>query len=300
LGWIAVVAGVLALSSLTGGLAFGQDGQFEVASLKPDDPKGPRAATNLDLDASDYFRYQGGPVVADGYLVNYLIFAYTLRDSGEYKALDARLPAWARIKGQRTFRLEARAGEHPTKDSLRGMVRSLLAERFGLRVHREIQQQTAWVMVQTAGSQGRATQLRPHTGAPVCTTVVPESKPAAKARAGEAPPYCGALLLREEEGFHLRIQDFTMAQIAGELGMLGAREGMEDLAAVDGTRMPGRFDLDLHFARGRAAGGVEAPGADAEPDFLQALATEAGLEFKKRTVPVEVLVVDEVHEPNAN
>lgn len=299
-----LVTGVLVLSSMACGgqtpaVPPGQDAQFEVASIKPDDPKAPWPTTNLDLDASDYFRYQGGPVIAEGWLAGYIIFAYKLENSGEYNNLNAQLPKWAQLQSDQRFRLVARAGDHPTKDDLRAMMRSLLAERFGLKVHTETQQQVAWVLVKTSGSRNRASQLQPHTGAPVCGTVPREAMQPAKPQAGQIPPYCGALLLREAEGTHLRIMDYTMPQIAGVLGML--EESIHDLPEVDGTGMAGKFDLDLHYVRSKPPsvpdGRTADAAADAGPDLLQALSTQAGLEFKKKTVPVEILVVDHVNEP---
>jgi uncharacterized protein (TIGR03435 family) len=276
----------------------GEEAQFEVASIKPDDPRASTTATNLDLDATDYFRYQGGPVIADGYLINYLIFAYKIADSGEYRGLDGQLPKWAQSQSGQRFRLEARAGEHSTKDSLRGMVRSVLSERFGLKVHTETQQRLAWVLVKTGGRGKRTSQLRPHTGEPVCGKVLPAPIPPANARTGEPPPTCGTLILYDQEGIHMRILDYTMPQIAGELSMYGESSGgMDELPGVDGTQMTGKFDLDLRFVRKRGPGASDEQAADAGPDFLQALNAQAGLEFKKKTVPVEVLVVDHVNEP---
>jgi uncharacterized protein (TIGR03435 family) len=300
---ISIVTGMLAVSSVAcggqmPGIPAGQEAQLDVASIKPDDPKAPTPATNLDLDATDLFRYQGGPVLADGYLVNYLIFAYKIADSGEYRGLDGQLPKWAQSQSGQRFRLEARAGEHLTKDSLRGMVRSLLAERFGLRIHTETQQQLAWVLVKTNSGRNRASQLRPHTGEPVCGKALAASVAPVKPRAGEPPPTCGPLILYDEEGLHLRILDYTMPQIAGELSMYGeSGGGMDELPGVDGTQMPGKFDLDLHFVRRRGPGASDEQAAEAGPDFLQALNAQAGLEFKKKTARVEVLVVDQVNEP---
>jgi uncharacterized protein (TIGR03435 family) len=300
---VSIIAALLASSSMVCGgqlpsITAGQDTQFEVASIKPDDPKAPTPADNLDLDASDAFRYQGGPVIADGYLINYLIFAYKLADSGEHKGLDAQLPKWAESSNHQTFRLEARAGDYPTKDSLRSMMRSLLAERFGLKVHTEMQQQLAWVLVKTSSGRNRTPQLRPRTGEPVCGKVLPASIPPAKTPAGEPPPTCGPLILYDQEGIHMRILDYTMPQIAGELSMYGeSRGGMDELPGVDGTQMTGKFDLDLHFVRRRGASASDEQAAEAGPDFLQALNAQAGLEFKKKIVPVEVLVVDHVNEP---
>lgn len=299
---VRIITGLFALSSTackgqTPDPAAGHEAQFEVASIKPDDPKDSTTTTNLDLDATDYFRYQGGPVNADGYLVNYIIFAYNLRNSGEYKNLDAQLPRWARFESRQSFRLQARAGDHPTKDNLRSMVRSLLAERFGLKAHTETQQHAAWVLMKTSNGRNKS-GLRQHTGAPTCTDWSPTPGPPAKLRDGEAPPYCGTIILNEEEGLHLSIQDYTMPQIAGELSRLGIRgEGMDEAPGADGTQMTGQFDLDLHYASRKDPRLLDGQAADQGPGFLQALSAQAGLEFKKKTVPVEVLVVDHVNEP---
>jgi uncharacterized protein (TIGR03435 family) len=89
-----------------------------------------------------------------------------------------------------------------------------------------------------------------------------------------------------------------MREIAGELSTLGVNlEGMDELPGVDGTQMTGRFDLDLHYASRRSLGAPDDQAVDQGPDFLQALYEQAGLEFKKKTVPVEVLIVDHVNEP---
>jgi uncharacterized protein (TIGR03435 family) len=301
---VCFVTGVLALSSIACGgqtpaVPAGQDAQFDVASIKLDDPKAAWPTTNLDLDASDYFRYQGGPVIADGYLAGYIIFAYKLENSGEYNNLNAQLPKWAQFQSDQHFRLEARAGDHPTKDDLRSMMRSLLAERFGLKVHTETQQQAAWVLVKTSGSRNRTSQLHPHTGDPVCGIVPREPKQPVKPPAGQLPPYCGPLIIHEAEGNHLQIMDYMMPQIAGVLGML--EESIRDLPEVDGTGMAGKFDLDLHYVRSKPPsvpdGRTADAAADTGPDLLQALSEQAGLEFKKKTVPVEILVVDHVNEP---
>lgn len=280
-------------------VAAAQDAQFEVASIKPDDPKAPWLATNLDLDSTGYFRYQGGLVIADGCLIDYLIFAYKLADSGEYKVLDAQLPRWAQSQSSHRFHLVARAGDHPTKDDLRSMMRSFLAERFGLKVHTETQQQVAWVLLKTSSGRNRTSQLRPHTGDPICGTVLPQAAQSPKAQVDKNYPSCGLLIRYEEEGLHLRILDSTMPQIAGELSMLGVnREDMEALPGVDGTQMTGKFDLDLHYISRKVpkgAPGEQAP--DDGPDFLQALSSQASLQFKKKKVPVEILIVDHVNEP---
>lgn len=128
------------------------------------------------------------------------------------------------------------------------MVRSLLAERFGLKVHMETRQQLAWVLVKTNSGHSRTSQLRPHTRDPVCGKVPPPLVAPPTARAGKPLPTCGPLVEYNAEGLHMMIVDYTMPQIAGELTMLGERQGgMDELPGVDGTQMNGKFDLDLHF-----------------------------------------------------
>ncbi len=178
------------------------------------------------------------------------------------------------------------------------MVRSLLAERFGLKAHTETQQKLAWVLVKTTSGPNKNNQLRQHLGDPVCDKVPSASAMPATGRSGRPLPICGPFVAYEPEGLHLTILDYTMPQIAGELTLMGERQGgMDELPGVDGTHMMGKFDLDLRFVSMRGLGASDEQTVEAGPDFQQALATQAGLAFRKKAVPVEVLVVDHLNTP---
>jgi uncharacterized protein (TIGR03435 family) len=104
--------------------------QFDVASVRENKSDG-AAYSNVPLDRSDTFfpvgctfRAMNEPFVA------YLIFAYKLKISEFRGGLMRSLPAWA-IKDR--FDIVAKC-ELPsiTKDDMRRMLQTLLAERFGL------------------------------------------------------------------------------------------------------------------------------------------------------------------------
>ena len=129
--------------------------QFEVASVRlskaqyADSPN-----SNLDLDASDFNRYAGGPIRTTGKLVGYIGFAYKIQDASQYPKLEAQLPKWAQDE---SFTVEARSPvDKPTKDQIRLMMQSLLAERFGLRMHTEVTVQPVYALKHCAGQAGVA------------------------------------------------------------------------------------------------------------------------------------------------
>ena len=60
----------------------------------------------------------------------YISFAWKL-DQGQSDAMYANLPKWANS----SYRIEANTDGNPTKDQMRLMMQSLLADRFKLRIH---------------------------------------------------------------------------------------------------------------------------------------------------------------------
>jgi len=271
--------------------------EFEVASVRLTSPGSPYRG-NVDLDSSDYFRYTGGPVTATGRLVEYILFAYKISDMSQYEALQAQLPKWAQTE---QFYLEARAGTNPTKDQMRLMVQSLLADRFKLAVHTETRQLPVYALtLDKPGKTGPT--LRPHPDDDLCSKVPDMSVPLSKGPG--LPAFCGLTFWRNNGQWHMRLMDFTVEQIAGQLATTAANMGGLDLRPVlDETGLHGRFDFDLEFLR--ALNGVRRPSDDAEPQepgltFVEALKSQAGLRLVKQTGPVEEVVVDHVEMPSEN
>ncbi len=111
--------------------------EFEVASVHLEEP-GRFTPPNFALDAGNGPVPPGGRFHADFPLAVYITFAYKLwLTSEQIDTMLAHLPKWV---ADDHFVIDARAGGNPTKDQMRLMVRSLLADRFRLAVHFETQE----------------------------------------------------------------------------------------------------------------------------------------------------------------
>jgi hypothetical protein len=134
--------------------------EFDVASVRPTQAQSSQSS-NVDLDGSDYFRYTSGPIRASGSLINYIAFAYKIQDGVQYPSLYAQLPKWAQSE---VFAVEARAPvEKPTKDQIRLMMQSLLAERFGLRLHTEGRRQPVYALTLAVPASPGCNRIRQTT-----------------------------------------------------------------------------------------------------------------------------------------
>jgi len=269
--------------------------EFEVASVRPIGPGSP-ASANLDLDASDYFRYTGGLVTANGLLTNYILFAYKIEDASEYPRIQAQLPKWAQSA---RFYLEARPDGSPTKDQLRLMVRSLLADRFRLALHTETHPLPAYALtLERPGSLGPGLQPHPEDG--LCTKPFDAASrlPGPSKPANSKPPMCALIVWPENGLTEMRIMAHTMEQIAGELTTVGVpMGGMDMLPVLDETGLTGGFDLTVDFARESRT--PRTPDAESEPGptgptFMEALRKQGGLKLTKHTGPVTTFVIDHV------
>ena len=107
---------------------------FEVASIRPSAP-GTFTPPNFPLSNDDSYEAVHGVFSADFPLWVYIQFAYKLGPSpDDLKIMLAGVPKWVDTE---SFTIRARAGGDPTKDQMRLMVQSLLADRFKLAVHFE-------------------------------------------------------------------------------------------------------------------------------------------------------------------
>lgn len=271
--------------------AAGEHLEFEVASIRETGPKYPYYNGNVDLDPSDYFRYKGGPVIATGPLVSYIIFAYKIADSSQYSLITAQLPKWAQTK---RFHLEARAPDTPTKDQIRLMVQAMLADRFKLETHTEMREGLVYALTLRQGKPGP--HLKQHQGVSLCAEAPVISSTDNKTTVPE--PSCGPRFWKTADGLiHMRIMDFRMEEVAGQLALTGSTQGgLDHLPISDRTGLTGKWDLDLEFQR-ENKGPVPNPDAESlptEPDFVQALSSQANLALGKGSGRVQAYVIDHV------
>jgi hypothetical protein len=134
-------------------------------------PNAPRSAT-FPLGPGDVYISRGGFFGARNFpLYLYIFFAYKVTDNQE-QFLDEQLPKWAFTD---RFDIEARKEGNPTKDQMRLMMRSLLADRFRLAAHHEIRQLPVYaLLVDQPGKLGRCCRNIPMT----CPVQIRRCRPA--------------------------------------------------------------------------------------------------------------------------
>jgi len=280
---------------------------FEVASVKPSTESEFRGP-NFPLDNGDAFvnltngELPRGRFSARFPLSVYITFAYKFRPSPDQRrAMLAALPKWV---SSDMYDIEARAPmSNATKDQMRLMMQSLLAERFHLAAHFE--NQTVPVFALVLAKPGKpGPNLRPHESGPPCNSAG-GSRPQDK---DVFPPDCETYMLTmQQNGTHrLGSRHTTMDLLASSIPTAGE----VTRPVVDHTGLSGRFDFKLEWmheannATSAAGAGPAGPlpndGQTAGPTFLEALNDQLGLKLEATKAPVPMLVIDHVERPSEN
>ncbi len=261
---------------------------FEVASIRPSE-LGAVTHAGFPLSDDDAFRPTGGLFTADSFtLITYITFAYKLSLSPDQRqVLLSQLPKWVATD---RFTIQARAAaNNPTKDQMRMMMQSLLADRFKLAVHFETQQVS--VLALSLIKPGKlGPQLLPHAEGPPCDVL---DNGATSKSSPVFPEVCN-VFSRESTPDQMILdgsRNNTLAVIAPSFsGNLGRY-------VVDKTGLSGRFDFTIKWT-------PESGGAAASPDsgttFLEALRDQLGLKVESTKAALDVLMVDHVERPTLN
>jgi uncharacterized protein (TIGR03435 family) len=267
---------------------------FDVASVKRNTSGAPayRVSSNFPLGMGDSYPPNGGLFSATNFsLSTYIGFAYKL--TSHQTSTMQGVPKWS--KDER-FDIEARGPATTTKDEMRLMMQSLLADRFKLTVHLEIHQGPVFALV-LAKPDEPGPNLHVHSQVSDPCEKEFEWSDAAK-RAGAAPPGCDVFFtLIDTEHSKTSARNVSMAMIAGALPFPGM--GSLDRPVVDQTGLSGQYDFAIEFA----PESTTAPNAQSDasaPTALEALRDQLGLKLDSTTGTIETLVVDHVEEPSAN
>jgi uncharacterized protein (TIGR03435 family) len=270
---------------------------FDVASVKQNLASQPNGMhSNVDLSAFETYGPTGGLFSATNYPLSFYVqFAYKLTPS-QSQSLLAQLPKWTAAE---RFDVEARAPQpNPTKNQMRLMMQSLLADRFKLPLHFEAREASVFALV-LAKPGKTGPQLVPHPDDPPCAA------PGSPQIAGWPAPVCGALLTgRPTAGrWRFALRDVTMKELADSLPGMSMKA--LDRPVVDQTGLGGTFDLRIEFAPQVAPllNGAPFPNFtpnEEGPTFLEALQEQLGLKLESQTGPVDVLVIDHVEELSPN
>jgi bla regulator protein blaR1 len=276
---------------------------FDVASIKP--TKSPRLP-NFPLNNGDA-KPPGGRFSASFSLPVYILFAYKL-DAFQGKEMNAKLPKWA----SEEYAIDAQADGNPTKDQMRLMMQSLLADRFKLKVHFETKEVP--VLALTLVQPGKlGPKLLPHSQGPPCPDSFemdkPFTRPPPPTKAGVVfPTQCEttAQVLGTSAGTWIGSRNTTIGLLASDIYSLGSLSGELDKPVVDQTGLGGRFDFILELPAGIISLFPKPPNPDDPlPDpkgtpLLNALSRQLGLKLTPGKGTVQVLVVDHVERPSEN
>jgi len=314
--------------------------QFEVASVHENQMGGASNSNfTLDGDGNAYWVMDKDVKTApegslfratNQTLLRYIIFAYKLNGTEElalrvhqcpectaWTGLGLDLPAWV---ANTHYDIEARAPAGATKDQMRLMMQSLLAERFKLAVHQETRQVPVFAM--ELGKPGAPRpDLRPHPVSDTCTITVFPDGTAANVDAGGAtktgttkaaisasqilPIPCGiiARLPASAPGRHkIGGRNVTLTMVAESLP---AQTGMATFPrpVIDRTGLVGTFDFTLEWTPPSASDVAAGPNAQGEypgPSIAQAIKQQLGLKLESARGPVELLVIDHAERPAAD
>jgi uncharacterized protein (TIGR03435 family) len=247
---------------------------FEVASVKPslkdDGPEGISV------------RPDGSAVFTRFSLQTLITIAYRSEGIQRFDQLVGG-PSWIAVERfDITAKAEAASGLQGGQERLAGMLRSLLRDRFRLRIHTETRSMPAYrlVVVRPDGRLGprlreSAIECSERTDAP---------------NKSDPDRWCG---IRAVGGI-ITGRAVSAAQLAGNLSGYPS----VDRFVTDRTGLTGRYDFTLEYSPGfsEPGGAVAATG----PSLFTALTEQLGLRLQPETVMVPVLVIENVETPSPN
>jgi len=252
---------------------------FEAASIKLAGPNRFESA-NFALRFQDSFASDQNPhgrLTAQFPLEVYIYFAYKLPNypRRQRDAMLAHAPKWASTD---LYAINAVAEGDPTKDQMRLMLQSLLADRFMLAVHFEHQEtRTLALVLDKSGKTGA--KLYPHSEGPPCDV------PGVFA--------CNSIsaIFKPNNVISFGGRDLTMAQIAAALS--GPPRLTLELPLVDQTGLEGRFDFSVEFT-------LDPTAPDDPTMYQEALQDQLGVQLKAANVLMDTLVIDHAEWPTEN
>lgn len=271
---------------------------FEVASVRT-------AAEGAQTGGFDFMR--PGSQSAPRGLLNmtapvllYIVFAYDIKELSDVSGAMDKLPEWTK---SRRFTIVARADGDPTLDQLREMMRTLLAERFALKLHDDREDGPLYRLVLIKpGILGP--KIKPHPAGEACVKQPANEMGNTPDAAKPQALHCGVSFYRMPGNMiHIGMVDATpddLGKILGDAQRLSgfASGGLASRPTVDATGLSGTYDLTLEFHAGMdAAEGSDDAGG---PTLVGALEQQLGMRLEKGTGTVRKIVIDHIAEPAVN
>jgi uncharacterized protein (TIGR03435 family) len=270
--------------------AYGQSPTFEVASIKP--YQRPEGQTMQRVGCS------GGPGTKDPVrwscenmsVHNLIVTAYDIR--------SYQVSGLGPFDGER-YNLNAKVPEGATREQFRQMLQNLLAERFGLKIHREQKEMSTYELVVAKNGP----KLKDAAPEPPKDSAAEEPRPVGPPRFAmgkdgfpEMPPGSTGMMIMNGRASRRGARD-TMTALAM---MLSSQVGRP---VIDATGLTGTYETVLNWSMSSgptpppppgAEGAIPAAAEPSGPTIFAALQEQLGLKLEPKKGMVEILVVDKV------
>ena len=246
---------------------------FEVASIRQ----------NTSGDENFGFTPQPGGVMAATNVTARQIVTYA------YSMQNSRVEGGPEWLDTMRFDITAKAAAAATPEQMLLMLRTLLADRFGLVVRLEARPTPVFALV-LARSDGRlGSQVRPSTVD--CAAVRAAIARGQASQVGaDGRPVCGG---RARPGL-ITVGAVSMEELARNMSRLVQRP------VVDRTGLQGRFDFELKYAPDAELTAVPPDRLPELPSLFVALEEQLGLKLESTRAPIDVAVIDSIRPPVAN
>ena len=228
------------------------DPDWDVATVKPSDPN----------DTNAGFQLHGRRIYIERMTVESMLkMSYGVQN----KQIESA-PDWVSTE-RWDVQGEADMPGKPSLKQYQGLVRKLLAERFGLKTHTETREMA------------------------VCAITVAKGGPKMSASAGD-PNGLMSENDRENGGQRMiRMSNSTMADFALLMKFF------LDRPVVDQTGLSGRYDFQLQYTFDESRAPTD---GTASPSLFTAIQEQMGLKLDPVKAPMDVMVIDKVERPSAN
>jgi uncharacterized protein (TIGR03435 family) len=166
------------------------------------------------------------------------------------------------------------------------MLRALLEDRFGLKIHSEIRELPVYALTAARGG-AKLTPSKPGS------CVVIDMKSVLKVPPG--PNYCGRFAMTRGAVRVADAKGMTVAEFASRV----FRDTL-DRPVIDRTSITGLFDIHLEFSGLENSAVQDGVAGNTAPSVFTAVQEQLGLKLSPDRGPVDVLVIDHVEKPSAN
>jgi len=250
--FVTLVAVMLLLTCKVGAsLSQNQPLTYEVTSIKPNNSSRPGASTHTFA----------GLFTATNTTVRYLIqYAYSLRD---FQVAGG--PTWI---GSEKYDIEAKSGSKAEDHEFSSMMRSILADRFQLKFHRETREVPVYALVLAKSG-------------PKLASARQDEKSSMDANRGE-----------------LTVRNATVADLASILS------NTLDRKVIENTGLTGHYNLTLKWTPDDSQAQPQKAdlrlGSSKGPSIFTAIQEQLGLKLESTKAPLEVFVIDSAQKPSGN